>query len=485
MNSAETKRKRREDRTEKPRKRIVVDEEAAKVKVTFPTESSALKPAFVSSPGIRLPRNLHFESYTDQHSRTPELLLHSSSHPSIDFIGRDEQIHSGQNHYLAAYNPRARSIQLLEAKHLTARASVRQRPTENDNSEDDTSQTPLKKSTKAALTEAFGNKKSKKRVQAFAENALLHRNRNDTNTALSDAIVSSLPAVDSIDTAEAIKTRIQENKPLPTPNLDAITARDVYSLNTLAHPSGESTLLQMPIEPWLECVRSQDTLEPTRHRFISQRLHHLALVSLHSDSPSTSTPLHVLRYIQLHLSFANLAHTCHYGRRIPSDTFKWISHFTGPDSDQIPQSVLASFKRRYINGPDNVSTAMTDWTWNLLYSTICALTLHLPPPENVTVPADELRIRGAAIQELAADLNIETRRIRKIFRELGCRIESVKPDSAEAKKWGLNTTTTAPVDEDGGTPKSAGRRTEIIRLTVPLQFPKESKGPQAGGGRRP
>ena len=108
----------------------------------------------------------------------------------------------------------------------------------------------------------------------------------------------------------------------------------------------------------------------------------------------------------------------------------------------------------------------------LLHTTICALSLHIPPQ-----PAKDggsSSQGGNAPNELATDpadlrddLHLESPVILQYFRELGCRVD--KPRESEFAKWGIK----------GGKAEAAARR--VARLRIPVEFPKVSRG---GGKRR-
>ena len=58
----------------------------------------------------------------------PELLLHSSAHPKLDWIAREEAsngIESHLKHYVGIYDPERGKLQLIEAKKLVVRSTLR------------------------------------------------------------------------------------------------------------------------------------------------------------------------------------------------------------------------------------------------------------------------------------------------------------------------------------------------------------------------
>lgn len=85
--------------------------------------------------------------------------------------------------------------------------------------------------------------------------------------------------------------------------------------------------------------------------------------------------------------------------------------------------------------------------------------------------------------DLAHDLALDSLEIRKLYRELGCRIEKPKTDE-EAARWGIKIKARSKVkDEEGneedGKAKNRQKDNEIAVLRVPLRFPALGKGRRA------
>jgi DNA-directed RNA polymerase I subunit RPA49 len=96
------------------------------------------------TPGIQIPNNLSFNSYAPQeaaqskskskkHAGGSELLLHSTSHRSLDYTAREEGARTSKpllNHYIGVYDPRTGKMQVVEAKKMVVRPQVRAKETE-------------------------------------------------------------------------------------------------------------------------------------------------------------------------------------------------------------------------------------------------------------------------------------------------------------------------------------------------------------------
>lgn len=99
----------------------------------------------MQTPGIRIPENLHLQSYFKPRSTTgshgnatsnttsnkgiasAELLLQSSEHAKLDFLGReaDDDTDSQLKHYLAVVDPEKQTWELIEVRKMTLRGRVR------------------------------------------------------------------------------------------------------------------------------------------------------------------------------------------------------------------------------------------------------------------------------------------------------------------------------------------------------------------------
>lgn len=502
---SQKKRKHHEQHVEVPRKKAASSKLSGVLKVNWLQGSQEIVPAIgkiitircsasfanrstVSSPGLSLPSNLKFEPYTKNDGSKSELLLHSSTHPNIDYVAQEEDDNSENKHYVAVYDSSTQSLQLTEAKHLRARATIRhlQPDSDPDSSSSETERSvKLKASTRADLTQAFGSKKSQKAFAAQRDNKLLSLGDTSTNQAVTSALLSSLPT-EVEDPTTSTAQIIQENKPLPQPNLSAESPKDVYTLASLIHPYGLKTLSSessIPIQPWLDAAAEKQPIAAPS-KYIANRISSIALAAATSSDSTTKKAatrhLRTLRYILLLLNLHRLATNHANGKRLPWSPKHWTPGIAGPGTIPVVP-VLEGLKARYAPmGP------MGSYEMNLLRATICALTLHIPPPPSVaTTMADgnedptELVTHPGDIRE---DLALDGSTVRKLYRELGCRIERL--DEAGMGRWGIKVRVKKEEedeDDDKGKVKRRIRDYEIAKLKMPLQFPAVSKG---GGPRR-
>lgn len=327
------------------------------------------------------------------------------------------------------------------------------------------------------LTNTFGTKQSRKAAQSMAENAQLSSVPAGASSAAESAILSAMPADSAADLASksaAVQAQIQAAKPLPQANLEASHPSDVYPIENLV-PGGVSTLRQLPgVKEWQDTVAAGLSVVTTS-RYVSRRLD--AVVS-----SGNITQIQILRFIFLLLEFARSLRSGRDpkssgpgSKRMPTreDLRRILSSSTGgagasdksssPPTEAVPESVIDAVRRRF--APQGSSLSKNDIT--LLHTTICALSLHIPPQ-----PAKDggsSSQGGNSPNELATDpsdlrddLRLDNPAIQHYFRELGCRID--KPRETEFAKWNIK----------GGKAEAAARR--VARLKVPVEFPKMSRG---------
>ena len=95
-----------------------------------------------STPGISFPSNLPLEPYKKpRQNATPrssnagrsvlsasEVLLHTSAHPKLDYEGREEDAGEAEpllKHYVGVYDPVSGELQLVQARKLVVRSTLR------------------------------------------------------------------------------------------------------------------------------------------------------------------------------------------------------------------------------------------------------------------------------------------------------------------------------------------------------------------------
>jgi DNA-directed RNA polymerase I subunit RPA49 len=413
----------------------------------------------------------------------------------MDFVGREgtgDDADSQLKHYVAIVDPENNTWKMVEVRRATLRGAVRSRKVEPD-SEDEmvnsisgnliykqkTDKQQTMRAQRTALTNTFGTKQSRKAVQSMAENAQLSNAPVGTVSQAGAALLASMPTNTTSGRAKetAVQAEVQAAKPLPTPNLTASHPSDVYTIESLV-PGSHATLSALNgVEEWKSQVEAGLGVT-TVSRYVSNRVGPV----VHSDN---ITHLQVLRFIQLLIEFgrslksmgANARGGGPGSKRLPprEDLRRILSNTTGSSStgkaaaaetnsaDLLPESVVDAVRRRF--APNGGFVSKLDFT--LLQTTICALSLHIPPQPARDGGSSSLG--GNAPNELATDpsdlrddLRLDPTTITHYFKELGCRVD--KPRETEFAKWNIK----------GGRAEANARR--VARLRIPVEFPKVSRG---------
>lgn len=235
------------------------------------------------TPGLTLPPESSFKPYTKprpntiQTSASPkELLLHSSIHPKLDYVAREADTETGQdllNHYIGVYDPSRETLQLVFTRKLIIRGTLKPSaaPSSPESDDDKTDVPSSQLSARNTLGLTFGTKKYQKAIRALTENAI---SPSKTKTGspldpLASAVVDSMAASTAdMPTREVMQAEVTSNKPIPTPNLEAETASEVYTLDSLV---GLQKLRNMEVKEWIDKVNNGEEIT-TRSRFVSARL---------------------------------------------------------------------------------------------------------------------------------------------------------------------------------------------------------------------
>ncbi|KAL2814625.1 A49-like RNA polymerase I associated factor-domain-containing protein [Aspergillus granulosus] len=489
---AEKKRKRASNGHERPTKKPALDlQSLPPLKANLIKDHSELTPVLITTPGVTSQPNIRLNPYLKPRSEvstfsgnnngiaSTELLLQSSDHAKLDFVGREanDDADSQLKHYVAVVDPAKQSWEFVEVRKVTLRGAVRKAASadeEDEESEDEEMRTMREQ--KTDLTYTFGTKKSRKATQSMAENAQLSNAPSGAATAAESALLDSMPeeATDIASKSAAVQAEVQAAKPIPQADLSAKHPSEVYSIDTLV-PNGRATLRALPIKDWQNTI-SAGLMVATTSRYVSNRVD--AIV----ESGNT-THLQILRFIlvllELYRSLRRGGKQSAGGpgsRRLPSreDLPRVLSGGTklsssSDDTDPSDSSSTLSaptvdaIRRKF--APSRTYLSKNDVTF--LETTICALSLHIPPmPVRDGIPTPN---GGNSPNEMATDpsdlrddLQLENTVILQYFRELGCRVD--KPRETEFEKWGVR----------GGKSEAATRR--VARLRIPVEFPKVSRG---------
>ena len=310
----------------------------------------------------------------------------------------------------------------------------------------------------------------------MTENSVLTTAPSGSPNAVEAAILASIPAEDLAAASKSpatIETELRATKPIPPANMLATHPSDVYPIDTLV-PNGLTTLHQLPVKEWKDAVVA-DLAILTVSRYVSHRVEAIA-------KWGTTNQLQILRYMLILIEFSRCL------KRTPLKDTKSL----GPDSKKLPpqselRTVLSGQTPRGSDGiPSWANTLLTEFVIDairskfaphgaymskaditLLHTTICALSLHIPPMSSrdgstITRGSNSPIELVTDTADLRDDLLVQDSTVLQYFRELGCRVN--KPREAEFAVLGIK----------GGKVEAAARR--IARLRLPLEFPKSRHG---------
>ena len=211
----------------------------------------------------------------------PELLLHSSAHPKLDYIAREESSDGSEGylkHYIGVYDPETGELQLVQARKFIIRSTLRS-PGNYDHGSESDKDASNNLSARSKLGLAFGTKKSQKAIRALTTNAIkASPTKSNSQTAengrtldpLTSALVSSMAQhTSSMPTREQMQADIDQNKPIPKPNIAAELPGEVYPIEQLV--GGTNVLRNMNVQELMNKVNAGEDVR-TKSLFVSNRL---------------------------------------------------------------------------------------------------------------------------------------------------------------------------------------------------------------------
>ena len=277
-------------------------------------------------------------------STIPELLLHSSAHPKLDYLAREESSNGSESHlkhYIGVYDSETGKLQLVQARKMVIRSTLRQ--SENDDNDSDSEKdAPKNLSARSNLGLAFGTKKSQKAIRALTANAIKAsptKSKSQTSGTgraldpLASAVVSSLAQyTSSMPTREQMQADVDENKPIPKPNLAAKTPAEVYPVEQLV--GGTNVLRALNVQELMDKMKAGEDVQ-TRSLFVSNRLR---AVVQSGDVKRVRT----LRYLLLLLDWRRgLKEGVKMVKKVPKD------EDMGPLIEQYGSEVVRGVGRRF------------------------------------------------------------------------------------------------------------------------------------------
>lgn len=203
-----------------------------------------------------------------QRGAEPELLLHSSSHPKLDYTVREESSGSADTllkHYVGVYDPSTGEVKIFPSKKVVMRSSLRTQTTLEEDVEE---VMPTKAyAARVLLGEAFGTKKSQKALRSVTENAIASpaTQKNAEGKPILDASAAAIlntvaETSSSMPDKAAQQAAIDEAKPRPKADLLTDDPTEVYTLQELVRGDAFSCL---EAKPWIQAVKKGEDIQTT------------------------------------------------------------------------------------------------------------------------------------------------------------------------------------------------------------------------------
>lgn len=388
-----------------------------------------------------MPTNIPFYSYVprdqpvakekkSKNAAHKELLLHSTSHPNLDYTAKEETQRGSKplvNHFVGIYDPATGKMQVIEAKKMVVRGAVRSKqaaeaeaaekklnqacPTVADPRPEPVAnprQTNFERRTE--LGQTFGTKKAKKKLQEVTMNAIAPQKKTgDDNDAparmdaASKAMLNSVGKITStMATREELQAVVDEAKPVPKANMDAKDIGDVYDPKAII---GADILNLVPIREWQEKVQHGENIQ-VASRYVANRVARLAA------NEEATTRLRVLRYLYFLLMFyLNTRPGRERGTRSVATRDK-LHKLLEP----APEAVVENIRRKFSD-----AGVMRKFNVDLLMTHCCAFAAIV---DNFEVDTQNLR----------DDFRLDQKVINQYFHEIGGRVKQLKKDGKSVHK---------------------------------------------------
>ncbi len=241
------------------------------------------------------------------------------------------------------------------------------------------------------LGEAFGTKKSKKALQAVAENAMLAESSRGKLREDDRALVNTITdSSQHMSTREELQAAMDQGRSVPYGNYDADEIQDVYVPSQII---GAEVLNAIPVLDWQEKVEKLEAVQVPA-RFVANRIVRLA-------GEESVQKLKVLRYL---LWLIIIYTTARVGKERGTKVIgkrEQLRELLAP----APEMVIENIRRKFTD-----SGVMRKAHVDLLMTHCCAFACIIDDFELNTV-------------ELREDLKIEQKRVDLYFQEIGAKMK--------------------------------------------------------------
>ncbi|KAH7159935.1 RNA polymerase I associated factor, A49-like protein [Dactylonectria estremocensis] len=430
------KRKRDGDSTAKPKKKVAINASPEVAAVSSVLRPKFCPPVIATAPGFQIPTGISFQSYAPRNdakskSKQPksagekDFLLHSTAHRSLDYTVKDEAPRGTKpalNHFVGIYDPKTGKLEVVEAKKMVIRGTVRAKQAPETAAGGRNAQQTMME-LRTDLGQTFGTKKARKVIQEKVLNAIApQRKIGDLPTKIDAAARAMLETVGEVTSTMASREELQavvdDAKPVPVANVNATEIQDVYDPKKII---GADILNLVPIREWQEKARHNESIQ-IPSRFVAARVNALAS----NDDTEVVTRLRVLRYFAFVLLFYlnSKPGRVRGTRSLPSR--EKLRDVLAP----APEAVIENIRRKFSDAGQ-----MRKFHIDLLVTHCCAFACIV---DNFEVDTQNLR----------DDLKLDQKAMNQYFHEIGGRVKPVVNRE-------LKTTV------------------QLARLTLPLNFPKQ------------
>ncbi|KAK3904382.1 RNA polymerase I associated factor, A49-like protein [Staphylotrichum tortipilum] len=410
--SSMKKRRRPEEETPQSAKKKVVFQQqpgvAPSFSVTKVHTSQACPPIIGLTPGISLPDSFPFDVYDKDEEPTAkrrksasqpqpsEMALHSSAHKTIDYSAREERwksVDTVLNHFLAIIDPQSGEVEIVQAKKMVVRGTVRSKQAPAEAMEVKKGKQTHSEA-RMELGEAFGTKKSKKALQAVAENAMLAESSRGKLREDDRELVNTIKdASQHMATQEELQAAMDQGRSVPRGNYDAEEIQDVYVPSEII---GAEVLNAIPVLDWQEKVEKLEAVQVPA-RFVANRIVRLA-------GDESVQKLKLLRYL---LWVIIMFSTARVGKERGTKSIarrEQLREALAP----APEVVIENIRRKF---SDN--GVMRKAHIDLLITHCCVFACII----------DDFELNTLDLRE---DLKIEQKQLNLYFQEIGARIKQSK-----------------------------------------------------------
>ncbi|KAG0648545.1 DNA-directed RNA polymerase I subunit RPA49 [Hyphodiscus hymeniophilus] len=426
------KRKQNIDGSSRPSKKVAL-EDAGQIKISLQIQDQ-WAPIIASTPGVSFPSSVLLKPYTKARENvqkkargvlaTTEVILHSNAHPKLEYTARQQQEISGPDallkHYVGVYDPSTGKLEVMEARKMVIRGVVRA----HQATEEEQFSKNMREQ-RSDLGRAFGTKKAKKALASITENAI---SRGGSAAGKADAATQAMIAAMAKD-AEGMATRAElaaeadSSKPRPKANLDAKDINDVYTVDNLM---GKDIMKAVPVLQWQTALKADKEIVVSSE-YVARRI---KKVSASADK------LKMLRYLLLLIEI-------HKGSKVKGrGTTKML-----PKREELkkiagglPEPVIENARRQFSS-----DGTMDKYHNDLLTTHICAIACLV---DNYVLD----------MYDLQSDLGLDTKVMSQYFNEIGAKTTAL-PEQYR---------------KDLGLDKAAAAQRRMVKLRLPLEFPKVS-----------